>query len=161
MKLYHFTAERFLKGIQKDGLTKGHFPLLIKNDEIKLMKNCQWLTKRSGWDQAFHGMPGDSGEMFAASKGAIMAASKSLAHSLAPAVRVNCVAPGWIRTTWGDQASGKWQQTAEQDSLLSRWGTPDDVAQVVSFLASDKSEFINGQVIPINGGFRHSRLEQE
>ena len=47
-----------------------------------------------GWDQAQQGMAGDSGEMFAASKGAIMAFSRSLAQSLAPRVRVNCVAPG-------------------------------------------------------------------
>lgn len=54
MKLYHFTAKRFLKDIQKEGLTKGHFPLLRGNGKIGFMKNCQWLTKRQGWDQVFH-----------------------------------------------------------------------------------------------------------
>lgn len=54
MKLYHFTAERFLKGIQKDGLTDGHFPLQRVNAQVGFMKNIQWLTKRQGWDQAFH-----------------------------------------------------------------------------------------------------------
>ena len=58
-----------------------------------------------GWDQAEHGMAGDSGEMFAAIKGAVMAFSRSLAQSLAPQVRVNCLAPGWIRTAWGEGAS--------------------------------------------------------
>ncbi len=53
MKLFHFTAERFLEGIQKEGITKGHFPLQ-KNGRIGMMKNTQWLTKRPGWDQAFH-----------------------------------------------------------------------------------------------------------
>lgn len=105
-----------------------------------------------GWDQAETGMAGNSGEMFAATKGAVMAATRSLAKSLAPKVRVNCVAPGWIRTEWGEQASEEWQQRAQRESLLSRWGTPEDVAHVVRFLASPAAQFINGQIIPINGG---------
>lgn len=108
-----------------------------------------------GWDQAEHGMAGDSGEMFAAVKGAIIAFTKSLARSLAPEVRVNCLAPGWIRTSWGEQASDYWQQRACQESLLARWGTPDDVAKVARFLASPESDFMTGQVVPVNGGFRH------
>lgn len=105
-----------------------------------------------GWDQAETGMAGDSGEMFAATKGAVMAATRSLAKSLAPSVRVNCIAPGWIRTEWGEQASAEWQQRAQRESLLSRWGTPEDVAQAVRFLASPAAQFINGQIISINGG---------
>jgi NAD(P)-dependent dehydrogenase (short-subunit alcohol dehydrogenase family) len=52
----------------------------------------------TGWDQAEIGMAGDSGELFAATKGAVIAFTRSLAKSLAPEVRVNCLAPGWIRT---------------------------------------------------------------
>jgi 3-oxoacyl-[acyl-carrier protein] reductase len=107
-----------------------------------------------GWDQAQIGMAGDSGEMFAAVKGAVMAFTKSLAKSLAPEVRVNCLAPGWIKTTWGETASDYWQQRACQESLLGRWGTPDDVARAAHFLVSPTSEFISGSVLPINGGFR-------
>jgi len=55
-----------------------------------------------GWDQSDRGMEGDSGELFATAKNAIMGYSRSLAVSLAPAVRVNCIAPGWIQTEWGD-----------------------------------------------------------
>ena len=105
-----------------------------------------------GWDQAETGMAGDSGEMFAAAKGAVMAATRSLAESLAPAVRVNCLAPGWIRTEWGQHASDEWQQRARNESLLARWGEPEDVARVARFLVSPAAEFINGQVIHINGG---------
>ena len=108
-----------------------------------------------GWDQAEQGMAGDSGEMFAAVKGAVMAFSKSLARSLAPQVRVNCLAPGWIKTAWGQRASKYWQQRAIQQSLLGRWGTPQDVARTVRFLASPAADFITGQVIAVNGGFRH------
>jgi 3-oxoacyl-[acyl-carrier protein] reductase len=107
-----------------------------------------------GWDQAEHGMAGDSGEMFAATKGAIMAFSRSLSQSLAPDVRVNCLALGWIRTKWGDAASQSWQARAQKECLLARWGAPEDVAGVVAFLASPAGAFINGQVIAVNGGFR-------
>ncbi len=105
-----------------------------------------------GWDQADAGMAGDSGEMFAAVKGAVAAFSRSLAKSLAPQVRVNCIAPGWIRTAWGATASAAWQERAQHESLLQRWGTPEDVARVARFLASAAAEFINGQVIAVNGG---------
>jgi len=105
-----------------------------------------------GWDQAFSGMAGDSGEMFAAAKGAIMAFSQSLAKSLAPEVRVHCVAPGWIRTRWGEHATEDWQVRAASESLVGRWGTPEDVARAVRFLVSDDAAFLNGQIIQINGG---------
>lgn len=105
-----------------------------------------------GWDQAETGMAGDSGEMFAATKGAVMSATRSLAKSFAPEVRFNCVAPGWVRTQWGENASEEWQQRAQQESLVSRWGTPADVAHVVCFLASPAAAFVNGQIIPVNGG---------
>lgn len=114
------------------------------------------LIVNIGWDQAEHGMAGDSGEMFAAVKGAVMAFTKSLAHSLAPQVRVNCVAPGWIKTEWGDGASGYWQQRAVDESLLARWGTPTDVARAVAFFASPAAEFITGHILPVNGGFRRT-----
>lgn len=112
-----------------------------------------------GWDQAEHGMGGDSGEMFAAIKGAVMSFSKSLAHSLAPTVRVNCLAPGWIKTSWGDDAAKYWQERARRESLLDRWGTPEDVARVARFLASPAASFITGQTVPVNGGFRRAVAE--
>ena len=107
-----------------------------------------------GWDQAALGMAGDSGEMFAVTKGAVMAFSKSLAQSLAPEVRVNCLAPGWIKTKWGQQASKYWQQRAERESLMNRWGSPEDVAVAALYLASPGAGYVTGQVLAVNGGFR-------
>jgi 2-amino-4-hydroxy-6-hydroxymethyldihydropteridine diphosphokinase len=105
-----------------------------------------------GWDQADTGMEGDSGELFAASKGAVMAFSKSLALSLAPEVRVNCLAPGWIRTAWGESASSRWQERVRRETPLGRWGTPDDVARTARWLVSPAAGFVTGQVVRVNGG---------
>jgi 2-amino-4-hydroxy-6-hydroxymethyldihydropteridine diphosphokinase len=105
-----------------------------------------------GWDQAESGMEGDSGQLFAAVKAAVMAFSKSLALTLAPEVRVNCLAPGWIRTAWGESASERWQERVKRETPLGRWGTPEDVARVARWLVSPAAAFITGQVIRINGG---------
>jgi 3-oxoacyl-[acyl-carrier protein] reductase len=105
-----------------------------------------------GWDQAETGMAGDSGELFAATKGAILAFTRSLALSLAPTVRVNALAPGWIKTAWGQHASRAWQDRVIAETPLSRWGTPQDVAAVACFLVSDSAAFLTGQSIRVNGG---------
>src|SRR5262249_45057307 len=98
------------------------------------------------------GMEGDSGELFAASKGAIMAFSRSLALSLAPTVRVNCLAPGWIRTAWGEGASRRWQERVRRGTPLGRWGSPQEVAAVARWLVSSAADFLTGQIIRVNGG---------
>ncbi|RLS31744.1 MAG: SDR family oxidoreductase [Planctomycetota bacterium] len=110
----------------------------------------------TGWDQAESGMEGDSGELFAASKGAVMAFTRSVARSLSPQVRVNCVAPGWIRTKWGEGASEVWQKRAVRESMLGRWGEPADIAAAVRWLVSSDAAFVTGQVLPVNGGFRRA-----
>jgi 2-amino-4-hydroxy-6-hydroxymethyldihydropteridine diphosphokinase len=105
-----------------------------------------------GWDQAETGMEGDSGQLFATAKGAVMAFTKSLARSLAPEVRVNCLAPGWIRTAWGAGASSYWQERTVRETPLGRWGAPEDVAGAARWLVSPAARFITGQVLRINGG---------
>src|SRR3954469_21847731 len=105
-----------------------------------------------GGAQRGTGMEGDSGELFSATKGAIMAFTRSLAMSLAPTVRVNALAPGWIKTEWGEGASSVWQDRVLRETPLDRWGTPEDVARVARFLISPAAGFLTGQVIRVNGG---------
>jgi len=123
----------------------------------------RWMKPRHGgvvitcgWDQAAVGMEGDSGELFAAAKGAVMAFTRSLARSLGPEVRANCVAPGWIKTAWAAGASEAWQRRAIRESMLGRWGTPEDIAAAVCWLVSPAAGFVTGQVLPVNGGFRRA-----
>jgi 3-oxoacyl-[acyl-carrier protein] reductase len=106
-----------------------------------------------GWDQAYKGGVGtDSGQLFAAAKAGIEGFSKALARSLAPTVRVNCLAPGWIETSWGASVSPELYEHIRQQTPLGRWGTPEDVAATALFLASEEAAFLTGQVLMVNGG---------
>jgi 3-oxoacyl-[acyl-carrier protein] reductase len=105
-----------------------------------------------GWDQADRGMEGDSGELFAAAKNGVMGFTRSLAVSLAPHVRVNAIAPGWIRTAWGETAGEVWQARVRRETPLQRWGEPRDIAKLARFLLSDDASYLTGQVINANGG---------
>ena len=154
-----------LTGAAAKGSFEEKLEQLLRVDVVATMLLARgigrWMRDRAGgsivtigWDQAASGMEGDSGELFAATKGAVMAFTKSLAKSLAPAVRVNCVAPGWIHTAWGEGASDAWQTRAVRESMLGRWGTPADIAGAVHWLVSLRAAFVTGQVLPVNGGFR-------
>jgi 3-oxoacyl-[acyl-carrier protein] reductase len=126
--------------------------LLSKMVGERMMAHGGGCILNVGWDQADRGMGGDSGELFSAAKNAIMGFTRSLAVSLAPDVRVNCIAPGWIRTAWGEQASETWQDRVMAETPLARWGTPEDIAKLARFLVSPDASYITGQVINCNGG---------
>ncbi len=144
---------------------------LLDVDVIATILICRWVAERMlaqektnripsivtiGWDQAVAGMEGDSGQMFSAVKSAVACFSLSLAKTFGPNVRVNCIAPGWIKTAWGSQASETWTRRAIGESCLNRWGTPEDVANLVGFLASPEAEFLNAQILNLNGGWKPS-----
>jgi len=109
-----------------------------------------------GWDGAALGMEGDTAQLYAAAKGAISAFTLSLAQTLAPEVRVNCIAPGWVRTDWARQASSYWKRRGADESLAGRWAEPDDIAGAVAAIVAPSAGFINGQIIAVNGGRRSS-----
>ncbi len=104
------------------------------------------------WDHAVSGMPGRNPELFAAVKGGVLSFSKSLARSVAPRVRVNVLAPGWIATAFADTLDEQRRREIGSSIPLARWGTPDDVARAAVWLASPEARFHTGQVLFVNGG---------
>ncbi len=108
------------------------------------------ITVSSVW-----GITGASCEVaYSASKAAVIGFSKALAKELGPSgITVNCVAPGVIDTSMNAELSAVTVKALKEETPLGRIGTPRDVASLVSFLASDKADFITGQVISPNGGF--------
>ncbi len=98
------------------------------------------------------GMPGRESEMFSAVKGGVAAFSRSLARTVAPEVRVNVLAPGWIATAFSETLPEATRRRIAESTPLARWGVPEDVAQAAVFLASPRAAFLTGVVLPVNGG---------
>ena len=101
------------------------------------------------------GLRGASCEVtYSCTKAALIAMSRSLALELAPTnIRVNCIAPGVIKTDMLDALPAEVLPQLAEETPLRRLGTPEDIAHLAVFLASDKSSFITGQVITADGGF--------
>ena len=104
------------------------------------------------WDHVLTGMAGENPVIYSAAKGGIHAFSKSLALDVAPLIRVNVIAPGFIDTAFGDEASPAWRAHVERVTPLGRWGRPEDVAQAAVYLASDAAGYVTGQALLVNGG---------
>jgi 3-oxoacyl-[acyl-carrier protein] reductase len=101
------------------------------------------------------GLRGASCEVtYSCTKAALIAMSRSLALELAPTgIRVNCIAPGVIKTDMLDALPAEVLPQLAEETPLRRLGTPEDIAHLAVFLASEKSSFITGQVITADGGF--------
>ena len=91
---------------------------------------------------------------YSATKHALIGLTRSLAAELGPTgIRVNCVAPGVIRTDMLDALPAEAVPMLAQDTPMGRLGTPEDIAHAVAFLADEKASFITGQVLTSDGGF--------
>ncbi|CAI27844.1 3-oxoacyl-[acyl-carrier protein] reductase [Ehrlichia ruminantium str. Gardel] len=100
---------------------------------------------------ALTGNPGQAS--YAASKAGMIAMSKSIAKEFATKnITVNCIAPGFISTPMTDVLSEEQRANIMQHIPMQRMGTPEEIASVVLFLASDASKYITGQTIHVNGG---------
>jgi 3-oxoacyl-[acyl-carrier protein] reductase len=104
------------------------------------------------WDHVSVGMAGENPILYSAAKGGIMSFSKSLAREVAPQIRVNILAPGFIETAFGQDANVGFRADVVAKTPLGRWGVPEDLAGAAVFLASDASAFMTGQMIMVNGG---------
>ncbi len=150
-------------GITRDNL----FPWVSEKDwddvintSVKGMYNCtqavigKMLRNRSGRIinvASLSGLKGNPGQTnYSAAKGAMIAATKALSQEMAKRkITVNAVAPGFIVS---DMTSDLDEAQLKQMVPANRFGKPEEVADLVSFLASDKAGYITGEVININGG---------
>jgi 3-oxoacyl-[acyl-carrier protein] reductase len=119
---------------------------------VEMMRGRGGVIVNMSWDHVSLGMAGENPGLYSAAKGGIASFSKSLARSVAPRIRVNILAPGFIQTAFGDQADSAWRREVEAHTPLGRWGTPEDLVGAAVFLASDESRFMTGQMIMVNGG---------
>jgi 3-oxoacyl-[acyl-carrier protein] reductase len=99
---------------------------------------------------AAYGLPGSS-LVYGASKAALANLTVSLSRALAPEVRVNAVAPGYIRTPWTARFGDLWRERAREAALLQRVGTPEDIAEVMLFLCAGAG-YMTGQTLLVHGG---------
>lgn len=100
------------------------------------------------------GLYGNPGQInYSASKGAIIAMTKTMAKELGSrGITVNAVAPGFIKTPMTDKLTDEQREKMLELIAMKRYGLPEEIAGVVSFLASDDSSYVTGQVIEISGG---------
>ena len=117
----------------------------------------EMIRKKSGCIINISSMWGQCGAScevdYSASKAGVIGFTKALAKETAPSgIRVNCVAPGFIMTEMNRNFSDEDLRLILEDIPLGIFGKPEHIADAVSFLASEKAEYITGQILAVNGG---------
>lgn len=153
-------------GITRDGLaarmSEENYDAVIKVNQksvfnmMKLVGNVM-MRQRSGRIVSMAsvvGLYGQAGQLnYSASKAAVIGMTKSLAKELASRnVRVNAVAPGFIKTPMTDALTDDQRNAMIEVIAMKRYGLPEEIAGVVSFLAGPDSSYVTGQVIEVSGG---------
>jgi NAD(P)-dependent dehydrogenase (short-subunit alcohol dehydrogenase family) len=104
-------------------------------------------------------------EAYSASKGGIVALTHAMAISLGPAIRVNCVSPGWIDVTqWKKKSARTKVEISHSDHAqhpVGRVGLPQDIAEITEFLLSSRAGFITGQNVVVDGGMTKKMVYAE
>jgi 3-oxoacyl-[acyl-carrier protein] reductase len=157
--------------VNNAGITRDQFLMLMPEDDWQRVLDTnlngafRWakavtrpmLMARSGAIvniSSISGLVGVAGQTnYAASKGGLIAFTRSLAAELAPKnIRVNCVVPGFIETDMTARLPREVKRTNIERTPLKRLGKPEEIASVVTFLASAEAAFIVGQTIVVDGG---------
>lgn len=87
------------------------------------------------------------------SKAGVIMFTKAMARDLAPKVRINCIAPGWFDTDINADLPKDYVQKESERIALGRFGKPEEIASVVSFLVSDDAKFMTGSTVVVDGGY--------
>ncbi|MBQ3154848.1 MAG: SDR family oxidoreductase [Clostridia bacterium] len=129
-----------------------HAPLLLSRRLLRGM-----LSRQSGCILNVSSMFGETGGScevdYSVTKAALIGLTKALAKEVGTAgVRVNCVCPGVINTRMNDRLTVDEAEALTESIALDRFGTPEEVADALVFLASDKASYITGAVLDVNGG---------
>lgn len=90
-----------------------------------------------------------------ASKAGVIAITKSLAKELAPKILINNIAPGWVDTEINKDLPADYVEKETENIAVGRFGKPEEIAKVATFLASEDSSFVNGTTIVVDGGFTY------
>lgn len=153
-------------GITRDGLAVrmkecDYDAVIAVNQKsvFNMMKFCGaiMMKQRSGSIISMAsvvGLYGQAGQLnYSASKAAIIGMTKSLAKELASRnVRVNAIAPGFIKTPMTDALTDEQRKAMTEVIAMKRYGMPEEIASVASFLAGADSSYVTGQVIEVSGG---------
>ena len=157
--------------INNAGLTQDNLAIRMSLDEWKKVIDInltstfllskfaikRMLKNKSGKIINITSVVGHTGNLgqanYTASKAGIVAMSKSLAIEYAKKnININCISPGFIKTTMTDNLDEKYKELIISKIPSARLGEPTDIANAVIFLASDQSNYINGETIHVNGG---------
>jgi len=124
-------------------MTKFAIKKMLKNKSGKIINITSVVGHTGNLGQA----------NYTASKAGIVAMSKSLATEYAKKnININCISPGFIKTAMTDKIDEKFKEVIVSKIPSARLGEPEDIANAVLFLASDQSDYINGETIHVNGG---------
>lgn len=87
-----------------------------------------------------------------ASKAGVISLTHNLANYLKPYIRVNCVCPGWVNTDMNKDLDSSYIEHENKRIMLNRFANPDEIANVIYFLATDEASYINNSIIKVDGG---------